>query len=171
MTNFNLPDKDELEIEMRKRIAELEKSNQELRAEIRECKRADEVLSRERNLLESVMQTTDVMLAFLDPQFNFVWVNPAYAETCRMKPEDMVGKNHFVLYPHEENEAIFRKISGRSGRLSRSERFGQDDDDPHAAGSARAERWQSDRAGIRRVQTKRRGARARRIHVAEVCDL
>ncbi len=110
MTNFNLPDKDELEIEMRKRIAELEKSNQELRAEIRECKRADEVLSRERNLLESVMQTTDVMLAFLDPQFNFVWVNPAYAETCRMKPEDMVGKNHFVLYPHEENEAIFRKV-------------------------------------------------------------
>uniref|UniRef100_UPI00373FCEAF PAS domain S-box protein n=1 Tax=Methanosarcina horonobensis TaxID=418008 RepID=UPI00373FCEAF len=39
-----------------------------------------------------------------------MWVNPAYAESCHMKPEELVGKNHFVLYPHEENEAIFRKV-------------------------------------------------------------
>ena len=73
-------------------------------------KQAEEALSRERSLLENVMQTTDVMLVFLDPQFNFVWVNPAYAETCQMKPEEMVGKNHFALYPHAENEAIFRQV-------------------------------------------------------------
>ncbi len=78
--------------------------------DITEHKKAEEALSRERSLLASVLQTTDVMLAFLDLQFNFVWVNPAYAETCMMKPEDMVGKNHFILYPHEENEAIFRKV-------------------------------------------------------------
>ena len=56
------------------------------------------------------MQTTDVMLVLLDPQFNFLWVNPAYAETCQMKPEEMVGKNHFSLYPDAENEAIFRTV-------------------------------------------------------------
>jgi PAS domain S-box-containing protein len=50
------------------------------------------------------------MLVFLDPQFNFVWVNAAYAKTCKMTPKQMVGKNHFDLYPHAENEAIFRKV-------------------------------------------------------------
>ena len=72
--------------------------------------RLEEALSRERSLLESVTRATDFMLAFFDPQFNFVWVNPAYAKSCRMKPEELVGKNHFALYPHAENEAIFRKV-------------------------------------------------------------
>ena len=75
-----------------------------------ERKKDEAAQRREKSLLDSVMRTTDVMLVLLDPQFNFVWVNSAYAETCRMKPEEMVGKNHFVLYPHAENEAIFRKV-------------------------------------------------------------
>jgi PAS domain S-box-containing protein len=77
---------------------------------IHEHKQAEAALQRERSLLVSVMQTTDVMLVFLDTQFNFVWVNPAYADTCRMKPEEMMGKNHFALYPDAENEAIFRHV-------------------------------------------------------------
>jgi PAS domain S-box-containing protein len=78
--------------------------------EEQERKQAEEALSRERSLLESVIQTTDVMLALLDPQFNFLWVNPSYAETCQMKPEEIVGKNHFTLYPNAENEAIFQMV-------------------------------------------------------------
>ncbi|MBI5580720.1 MAG: PAS domain S-box protein [Deltaproteobacteria bacterium] len=78
--------------------------------DITEHKQAEEALRREKSLLKNVMHTTDVMLVLLDPHFNFVWVNAAYAETCQMKPEEMVGKNHFVLYPHAENEAIFRKV-------------------------------------------------------------
>ena len=75
-----------------------------------ERKQAAEVMRRQEQLLDIVMRTTDVMLVLLDPQFNFVWVNPAYAATCQMRPEEMVGKNHFVLYPHAENEEIFRKV-------------------------------------------------------------
>lgn len=78
--------------------------------DVTERKQAEEALNRERNLLESVMQATDVMLVLLDPQFNFLRVNAAYAETCRLKPEEMVGKNHFALYPNAENEAIFREV-------------------------------------------------------------
>jgi two-component system CheB/CheR fusion protein len=73
-------------------------------------KRAETALQRERSLLVSVMQATDFMLVLLDTRFNFVWVNPAYADTCGMKPEEMIGKNHFVLYPDAENEAIFRHV-------------------------------------------------------------
>jgi PAS domain S-box-containing protein len=67
-------------------------------------------LARERTLLASVMQATDVMLVYLDRDFNFVWVNAAYATTSRRTPEELLGKNHFVLYPHAENEAIFRRV-------------------------------------------------------------
>ena len=69
-----------------------------------------ESLRRQQNLLESATQATDVMLVLLDRQFNFLWVNKAYAAACRKTPKEMVGKNHFALYPHEENEAIFLQV-------------------------------------------------------------
>lgn len=78
--------------------------------EEQERMKAEEALSRERSLLESVMQTTDVMLVLLDLQFNYLWVNSAYAETCQMKPEEMIGMNYFALYPNAENKAIFRRV-------------------------------------------------------------
>jgi PAS domain S-box-containing protein len=65
---------------------------------------------RKYHALDSVMQTTDAMLVLLDPAFNFVWVSPAYAQACRMAPEALLGKNHFTLCPHAENEAIFRQV-------------------------------------------------------------
>ncbi len=67
----------------------------------------------EEQVLTAIMDTTDVMLVYLDRDFNFVWVNHSYAETCRMRPEDLVGKNHFALYPDAENEAIFRQVRDR----------------------------------------------------------
>ncbi|PKO94432.1 MAG: hypothetical protein CVU16_02845 [Betaproteobacteria bacterium HGW-Betaproteobacteria-10] len=64
----------------------------------------------ERALLDSVLAGTDIMLVYLDPQFNFVWVNQAYADACRMERGNMLGKNHFALYPDAENEATFRRV-------------------------------------------------------------
>ena len=78
--------------------------------DITDRKRAEDALRHQQDLLQSVMRTTDVMLVLLDRQFNFVWVNNAYAATCRMMPEEMVGQNHFALYPSKENEAIFREV-------------------------------------------------------------
>jgi len=63
-----------------------------------------------RALLEAVTGATDVMLVYLDLEFNFIWVNEPYARTCRMRPEEMIGRNHFELYPDAENEAIFRRV-------------------------------------------------------------
>ncbi|MCW3994639.1 MAG: ATP-binding protein [Candidatus Bathyarchaeota archaeon] len=51
-----------------------------------------------------------VHLVYLDRDFNFVRVNRAYARTCGFEPSEMIGKNHFSLYPHEENEAIFKRV-------------------------------------------------------------
>ncbi|MBE0475616.1 MAG: SpoIIE family protein phosphatase [Coriobacteriia bacterium] len=48
-------------------------------------------------------------LVYLDPDFNFVLVNSTYARGARMSKEELIGRNHFELFPNEENEAIFRK--------------------------------------------------------------
>ena len=80
--------------------------------DVTERVQVEEALRHERGLLESVMQATDVQLVLLDAAFNFLWVNAAYAETCKLSPAEMVGKNHFELYPDAENYAIF-ETSGR----------------------------------------------------------
>lgn len=75
------------------------------------AKEAEEQLRTERNLLHSVMNgTRNAHLVYLDRDFNFIRVNQCYAATCGYQPEDMVGKNHFALYPNEENEAIFKRV-------------------------------------------------------------
>ena len=55
-------------------------------------------------------KTENMHLVYLDGDFNFVCVNEAYAKTCGYKPEEMIGKNHFALYPSEEIEAIFKRV-------------------------------------------------------------
>jgi PAS domain S-box-containing protein len=72
--------------------------------------RAEQQLQEKTSVISAIINHTDFMLAYLDLDFNFIWVNPAYAETCRMKPEMMIGKNHFKLFPHAENETIFKKV-------------------------------------------------------------
>lgn len=81
--------RDDLEIRFRERTAELAKTNE---------------------LLEKVFSSIDLMIAYMDKDFNFLRVNRAYAEADERTPEFYVGKNHFALFPNEENEAIFRKV-------------------------------------------------------------
>jgi PAS domain S-box-containing protein len=68
-------------------------------------------LERERDILQTVMNgARKIHLVYLDRNFNFVRVNEEYAKTCGYTPNEMIGKNHFVLYPNEENEAIFKRV-------------------------------------------------------------
>lgn len=79
--------------------------------DITERKRAEEAIHAERVLLQSVINGAGrAHLVYLDRDFNFVRVNETYAATCGYRPDEMVGKNHFVLYPHAGNEAIFRRV-------------------------------------------------------------
>lgn len=63
-----------------------------------------------RELHEVILSTTDFLIAYMDSEFNFIEVNQAYADAGRRNREDFIGKNHFDLYPHEENERIFRSV-------------------------------------------------------------
>lgn len=72
--------------------------------------RAQSELDREARLLEAITENTEAHLVYLDPEFNFIWVNAAYARACRRPKEEFAGHNHFEFYPHAENEAIFRRV-------------------------------------------------------------
>ncbi|MHB1140148.1 MAG: EAL domain-containing protein [Sulfuricaulis sp.] len=78
--------------------------------DITERKQAEKTLRESNELLERIFDSTHFCLGYLDRDFNFIRVNQAYAETCGYPPEFFPGKNHFQLYPHEENEAIFRRV-------------------------------------------------------------
>jgi PAS domain S-box-containing protein len=88
--------RDELEVRVRERTAELEKANLSLAEQSR--------------ILESFFKDTITPLVFLDRDFNFIRVNEAYARVCQRTVSDFPGHNHFEFFPHEENEAIFRQV-------------------------------------------------------------
>lgn len=61
-------------------------------------------------LLNDLAENTEASLAFLDCGFNFVWVNSAYCRKCGYARDELIGRNHFELFPHAENRAIFEQV-------------------------------------------------------------
>ncbi len=78
--------------------------------DITDREQAVEALRETNELLEKIFSTTHLSIAYLDPDFNFMHVNRAYAAAGGHDEAFFVGKNHFDLYPHPENEAIFRRV-------------------------------------------------------------
>jgi PAS domain S-box-containing protein len=67
-------------------------------------------LGREKETLQVIMERTHAQLAYLDSSFNFIMVNSAYEKGSGKKAEELVGHNHFDLFPNEENQKIFEKV-------------------------------------------------------------
>ncbi|MBE3133174.1 MAG: PAS domain-containing protein [Acidobacteria bacterium] len=106
---------DRLEKRVQRRTAELAEANFVLQDEVAERRNAEEALRETNELLERMFSSTHVLIAYLDPEFNFVRVNQAYARADGRDPEFFIGQNHFDLYPHPENERIFSEVV-RTGR-------------------------------------------------------
>ena len=100
----------ELEERIRERTAALARANERLAVEVRERTLAEQAQRESWNQLNAILQHTHVLAAYLDANFNFVWVNPAYAAAGRQDASFFPGKNHFDLYPHAENQAIFQRV-------------------------------------------------------------
>jgi len=79
--------------------------------DLAEHKTRDAMLAHSHQLLQAVFDTTHLLVAYLDPDMNFLMVNRAYARADDKEPAYFVGKNHFDLYPNAENEAIFRRVA------------------------------------------------------------
>jgi PAS domain S-box-containing protein len=88
-------------------------SSKELEAtiEISYCKYiAERDLDQAHRQLETILATTHLMIAHMDRDFNFIRVNHAYAAADGRPMDFFPGKNHFELYPNQENEIIFRSV-------------------------------------------------------------
>jgi PAS domain S-box-containing protein len=99
-----------LERRVQERTAELGALNERLRREVEERRRAEAEVREGRDLLEGVFSSLNLLIAYMDADFNFLQVNRAYAEADGRRPGFFVGRNHFDLYPHEENERVFRQV-------------------------------------------------------------
>lgn len=87
--------KDELEIRVQERTAELGKLNKELLEQSR--------------ILESFFKHTITPLVLLDKDFNFIRVNSAYAKACQRDVSEFPGHNHFEFYPSDA-KSIFKRV-------------------------------------------------------------
>jgi PAS domain S-box-containing protein len=82
----------------------------EIAIDITERKKMERQLRVANEVLEKIFSTTHLLIAYMDQHFNFIRVNRAYAAADGRGEAFFVGKNHFVLYPHPENEVIFRRV-------------------------------------------------------------
>ncbi len=75
-------------------------------------------MSNSTQIVETMLNTTHMMIASMDIQFNFIKVNRAYAEADKKEPSFFPGKNHFDLYPNRENEELFRSVFDKGESIS-----------------------------------------------------
>jgi PAS domain-containing protein len=91
---------------LRRRVAELES----VQTEIEDRKRREKLLHEDHEVLEGIFSNIHYLIAYMDRHFNFIKVNEAYAKAGGKSPSFFIGKNHFDLYPHAENQEIFRRV-------------------------------------------------------------
>lgn len=72
--------------------------------------RANLELTKTNEVLGRFFTIKDVLIAYFDANFNFIRVNEAYANADGHDPSFYVGKNHFDLFPNEENQRIFEEV-------------------------------------------------------------
>lgn len=64
----------------------------------------------ENSLLNLLFEKSLTPIAYMDLSFNFIHVNQAYASADDKNVEFFPGKNHFDLYPNDENKNIFNDV-------------------------------------------------------------
>jgi PAS domain S-box-containing protein len=101
--------RDELEIRVQERTAELMSVVEALQNEMAKRKQAEEALREHSQILEGFFTSTITPLVFLDKEFNFIRVNEAYAKACQREVSEFPGHNHFEFYP-SDTRAIFEQV-------------------------------------------------------------
>jgi PAS domain S-box-containing protein len=91
-------------------VTERERLLTEINKQRRRAEKLAADLTQERDTLQTIMENTHAQLAYLDADFNFLRVNTAYTDGSGHKKEELIGRNHFELFPNAENEEIFEHV-------------------------------------------------------------
>lgn len=74
-------------------------------------RQAEQTLRQKEELQHRFFNSIGIMIAYMDRDFNFIKVNDAYAASVGINgPDYFVGKNHFDLFPHRENQELFQRV-------------------------------------------------------------
>jgi PAS domain S-box-containing protein len=98
------------ESRLQKLMQELQGANQLLLASILRERELAEAARRKAAEMEAAVESTQAQLALLDPDFRFLMVNSAYVKGSGHTRTALIGRNHFDLFPHAENQAIFQRV-------------------------------------------------------------
>ncbi len=101
-------------------------------------KGTEEDLRRKHAELEAVFATNHVQIAVMDREFRFLQVNAAYALSAGLQIQELIGRQHFELFPSAENEAIFREVVKTGKPFSVS---AKPFESPHSPGNVRYWDW------------------------------
>lgn len=82
------------------------------------------------DIYESLIENTGTHLAYLDADFKFVTVNSAYANGSGHAKTELMGRNHFDLFPNEANRRIFEKVRDSGQSIEYKARPFEDRDQP-----------------------------------------
>mgnify|MGYP005842891365 FL=1 len=93
--------RDELEIRVRQRTQELAKANEDLRREIAERVRAEEVLGNSQALYSSLVENLPVHVLRKDLEGRFDFANRSFCALLGKPIEEILGKTDFDFYPEE----------------------------------------------------------------------
>lgn len=74
----------------------------------RKC--AEAALRQQSRHLDAFFEHNLTPIAFLDREFNFLRVNTAFARVGQREVEEFPGRNHFDVYPSDENRTIFMEV-------------------------------------------------------------
>lgn len=97
--------RDELEIRVEERTRELAKANEQLRVEIVERKRVEEMIRRAAEDWRTTFDSLTDLISIQDKDFRLVRVNRAYADAFKMKPKEVVGRTCYEMI-HGTNEPV-----------------------------------------------------------------
>lgn len=86
-----------------------ERRIEKLSEQVEMYRRENSRLERELALMKHFFDHSLTASAILDRDFNFIRVNSRYAQADNRTPEELVGQNHFELYPSDAEE-IFRQV-------------------------------------------------------------
>lgn len=98
--------RDELEMRVRERTAELARANEELRNEIAERQRAEEARRKSEERFRNLIETTSDLVWEVDESFVYTYVSPRIRDLLGYQPEEVLGKTPFALMPQEEARRV-----------------------------------------------------------------
>ncbi|MFO7792588.1 MAG: PAS domain-containing protein [Candidatus Saliniplasma sp.] len=78
--------------------------------------------TKQREILDALMDHSEVMMAYMNTEFDLLYVNSAYAEKTDHTPNELIERNHFDLFPNGENKRIFKKVLENEEAMSVKDR-------------------------------------------------